>query len=244
MHRSPLITLLAVGAGLGGLLLVNATQTSEDTAADTPAGPATTAPTTAPSAEPTQAPSSEPTEVPSQTPSATETPSPTAPPKTTPPAFPSKIVYAGRTVDRRASVAIAVLNGRSAAYFCDGRAVEAWFTGTAANGRIALRSKKGDTIQAQLEGADVTGAVRIGARTFRFTVGKAEPPAGLYRGRGSVNGRTTTIGWIVLPDGSQVGISSDGTTAKTAPRLKPSDGGVTVDGVRIEARTVSGATTF
>ncbi len=228
MHRSPLITLLAVGAGIGGLLLVNTIQTNNDTAASTPTGATSSAPTTAPT---TARPSVEPTQAP---------PSVTA----KPPAFPNKIVYAGRTVDRRASVAIAVLNGRSAAYFCDGRAVEAWFTGTAENGRIALRSKKGDTIEAHLKGADVTGEVRIGARTFRFTVGKAEPPAGLYRGRASVNGRTTTIGWIVLPDGTQVGISSDATSAKPAPRLNPSEGGVSVDGTRIDARPVSGATTF
>lgn len=232
MHRSPLITLLAVGAGIGGLLLANTIQTTDDTAAGTPTGAASTAPSSAPTTAPTTAPpSAEPTQAP---------PSVTA----KPPAFPNKIVYAGRTVDRRASVAIAVLNGRSAAYFCDGRAVEAWFTGTAENGRIALRSKKGDTIQAHLRGADVTGEVRIGARTFRFTVGKAEPPAGLYRGRASVDGRTTTIGWIVLPDGTQVGISSDATSARPAPRLNPSEGGVSVDGTRIGARPVSGATTF
>jgi hypothetical protein len=238
MHRSPLITLLAVGAGIGGLLLANAIRTTDDTAAGTPTGTASTAPTTALTTPPTTAPTSEPTQAPSS--------KPTQPPSVTakPPAFPNKIVYAGRTVDRRASVAIAVLNGRSAAYFCDGRAVEAWFTGTAANGRIALRSKKGDTIEARLKGADVTGEVRIGARAFRFTVGKAEPPAGLYRGRASVNGRTTTIGWIVLPDGTQVGISSDATSAEPAPQLNPSEGGVTVDGTRIDASPVSGATTF
>jgi hypothetical protein len=239
MHRSPLITLLAVGAGIGGLLLANAIQTDDDTAAGTPTGSAstvpTTAPTTAPSSRPKPAPSS--TEAPSQTPSVTAKPS-------APPAFPNKIVYAGRTDNRRASVAIAVLNGRSAAYFCDGRSIEAWFTGTAANGRIALRSKKGDTVEAWLKGTDVTGVVRIGARTFPFTVGKAEPPAGLYRGRAAANGRTTTIGWIVLPDGSQVGISSDGRSVKPAPRLEPTDGGVTVNGIRIEALPVSGATTF
>lgn len=271
MLRSPLITLAAVGAGLGGLLLVNAIQATDNTAAEVPAGAVTTAPTAtssdptappsdspaSPTSEPTAAPTSAPTSAPSSVPTVVPTSAPTVVPTETvptetvpvptrrPPSFPGRIVYAGRTVDRHSSVAIAVLNGRAAAYFCDGRSIESWFTGTATNGRLVLRSKRGDTIDARLVGGDITGAVRIGGKVFRFTVDQAGSPAGIYRGKASTaGGAAAKIGWIVLPDGSQVGIASTGTTKQPAPRLDPAQPSVTFAGTRIQATPVTGATTF
>ena len=287
MLRSPLITLAAVGAGLGGLLLVNATQAADNTATEvpatsTPAPGSTTDPIADPSADPTGAPSADPTADPTDVPSAQPTGEPTASEPTTvptqtvptqavptqtvptqtvptqtvptqtvpvrptakPPSFPARIVYAGRTSDRRSSVAIAVLNGRAAAYFCDGRSVESWFTGTATNGLLVLRSKRNDTVRARLAGRDITGEVRIGGRRFTFSIDQAGAPAGIYRGKASASGSAAKIGWIVLPDGSQVGIASTGTAKQPAPRLNPANPSVSFAGTTIRATPVTGATTF
>ncbi len=218
-QRSPLVTLAAAAVGLVALLVVNTTL----------------APGTAPSgAVATSAPATTPTPTPS--PSATAS---TPVPKPSP----SKElvgVFAGRTRGREATVAIAVKGGRAAAYVCDGRSVEAWLTGTQAAGRLTLRSKAGDRLVGTLAGTTVTGTVTLHGRTLRFTIGKAAPPAGLYRARTS---KSATIGWIVLPDGSQVGIDNDGTPAP-APPLDPQSGTATVDGATVTATSVTGDETF
>ena len=63
--------------------------------------------------------------------------------------------------------------------------------------------------------------------------------AGLYRARNS----TRTIGWIVLPNGQQVGVDDDGTPAP-APPLDPANRTATVDGVSVTALTITGDETF
>jgi hypothetical protein len=217
-HRSPLVTLAATAVGVVALLVVNSTQT--DTSA--PTVTATTAPpsaTTPPTTPPTSA-------------STTPTPTPSATPQIT-------AVYAGRTNGREATLALAVKAGRAAAYVCDGRRVEAWLTGTQTGSAITLRSRAGDRLVATIAGNAVTGTVTVRGRPLRFTIGKAGPPAGLYRARTS----SSTIGWIVLPDGSQVGIDNDGTPAP-APRLDPQSGVATVDGAAVTATSVAGDETF
>ena len=218
-QRSPLVTLAAAAVGLVALLVVNSTQ------APAPApsgGVATSAPATTP----------------------TPTPSPSATASTpVPKPSPSKElvgVFAGRTRGREATLAIAVKGGRAAAYVCDGRSVEAWLTGTQTAGRLTLRSKAGERLTGTLTGTTVTGTVTLHGRTLRFTIGKAGPPAGLYRARTS---SSATIGWIVLPDGSQVGIDNDGTPAP-APPLDPQSGTATVDGATVTATSVTGDETF
>ena len=216
-QRSPLVTLTATAVGLVALLVVNSTQTPASSS--TPAPVATTAPT------PTVT-SSTPTPTPTPTPSATPTQQISA-------------AYAGRTTGREASLAVAVKGGRAAAYLCDGRRVEAWLTGTFTSGRVALRSRTGDELAATLTGTKLTGVVTVRGRQLRFAIGKAGPPAGLYRAKTS----KSTIGWIILPDGTQVGIDNDGTPAP-APRLDPQAGTATVGGTAVTASSVTGDETF
>jgi hypothetical protein len=82
----------------------------------------------------------------------------------------------------------------------------------------------------------VTGIVTVRGRPLRFAAAKADPPAGLYRARSNSAG---VIGWIVLPDGSQVGIQNDG-TPRPAPRLDPRRLFVTVGGAAVVAHAVTG----
>ena len=217
-QRSPLVTLAATAVGLVVLLVVNSTQTGASSPGDAAATvPATTSPP--PSPDPT--------------PTATPTAS-----KTTP-AQQIVAVYTGRTTGREATLAIAVKGGRAAAYLCDGRSVEAWLTGTVTAGRLALRSKAGDQLAGTVAAEGVTGTVSVRGRQVSFTIDKADPPAGLYRAKTSSN----TIGWIILPDGSQVGIDNDGTPAP-APPLDPASGAATVGGATVTAASITGDETF
>ncbi|WP_329000023.1 hypothetical protein OHA18_37000 [Kribbella sp. NBC_00709] len=226
-QRSPLVTLAATAVGLVGFMVVNSTQTGNPTPAGSPAATATAQDSATPSATPT-APGT-------VTPTATET---TMPAPSKPPAQVTA-VYAGRTGDRVASLAIATKGDRAAAYVCDGRSLEAWLTGTFRAGRLDLRSKTGERLAATITSSTATGTFTLSGRTLRFAIAKAGPPAGLYRARNT----TSTIGWIVLPDGKQVGVDNDGTPAP-APPLDTTTRAATVNGVAVTAQAVIGDETF
>jgi hypothetical protein len=146
------------------------------------------------------------------------------------------VVYAGRTDDDSAALAVAVLGDRAAGYLCDGRDVEAWFLGKVVGDEISLTSRRGASLEAKLVHGALEGKIELADEELTFTIGKAEPPAGLYRARGS----KTTIGWIILPDGSQVGIQTTGEESAPAPELDPDNPEVTVDGESLQGEPVSG----
>ncbi|TCC32672.1 hypothetical protein [Kribbella speibonae] len=222
-HRSALVTLAATSVGLVGLLVVNSTQTDAPAAIQTGTAPPTSAPpTTAPATTaPTQV-----TPVPKQT-------------TATPPAAAIPAVYIGRTAGREATLAIAVNGAKAVAYICDGRRVEAWLTGTFTSGQLVLRSRTGERLTGLATAKDASGELTLRGRSLRFTAIVTGPPAGLYRAKNT----TSTIGWIVLPDGSQVGIDNDGTPA-AAPPLDPATRSATVNGVAVSAQSIDGDETF
>ena len=236
-HRTPLITLAAVAAYLLALLVANMVihpgASADSAGAGTPAqGPASPPPS------------------PRDGPAAPITPAApsTAPEAQTPssgPASPedddelaSRVVYVGRTDDGIA-VAVAVLNGRAAAYVCDGSRLESWLRGRVDGDEVTLSDREGTRVEARLDNGQLEGEVEGEDETHDFTLDRASEPAGLYRARGS----RTTIGWIVLPDGSQVGLATDDRGASTpAPRLDPGDSRVRVDGEDVTAEPVTGET--
>jgi hypothetical protein len=150
--------------------------------------------------------------------------------------FPEEVVYAGSAEGNAGAVAVAVLGDQAAAYFCDGRNVESWFRGTVEETDISLTSKSGATLEARLDGDHIEGSVEINEDTVKFEIDAAKKPAGLYRARGS----KTTIGWIVLKGGAQLGVQTTGADSSAAPQLDPESPQVTVDGENLNAAPVSG----
>ena len=223
-HRSPLVTLAAVALAFAIMFTVNIVAGPPGSGTTGAASPSAAAATTAGS------PSLQPTQTAAATPTASG--SETAEDST----FPERVVYAGRAEDSQGAIAVAVLGGQAAAYLCDGRNVEAWFRGTAEGGNISLKSKSGATLNAELDGHEIKGTVQIENETAEFEIDEAKQPAGLYRARGS----KTTIGWIVLPDGSQVGVQTTGSDSSAAPQLDPENPQVTVDGESLDAAPVNG----
>jgi hypothetical protein len=216
-HRSPLVTLAAVALAFVIMFTVNMLSGPPGSSSTGSAGP-TAAPTSAAGPQQTA----------SATPSASETPEDSE--------FPEQVVYAGRTDDSPAAIAVAVLGNQAAAYVCDGRNVESWFRGTVGGGRLSLKSKNGEALQAELDGDHLKGTVQIKNDTQKFEINEASKPAGLYRARGS----KTTIGWIVLEDGSQVGVQTTGADSSAAPQLDPDNPQVMVDGESLDAAAVNG----
>jgi hypothetical protein len=222
-HRTPLFTLLALAVAFAIMFTVNMLASppgSSSTRTPTPAAPATA------SASPGS----------QETGAETASPSPSATKSAEDSKFPQKIVYAGRAEDGAGAIAVAVLGTQAAAYFCDGRSVESWYRGTVNGSDISLKSKDGSTLQASLDGDHLKGSLRIKNERVKFEINQAKKPAGLYRARGS----KTTIGWIVLEDGSEVGLQTTGQDSTPAPELDPENPQVTVDGQELDATPVNG----
>ena len=227
-QRGPLVTAVVVVGGLVGLMTANAAggfvSAGGPSPTPSPAGATQTEKPTQPPVETTTAPPT------TTAPTTTEKPPVTS-------GFPAEVLYAGKTVDSPLWVAVAVKGTDSSAYICDGSAVESWLTGTATNGAVDLKSKDGaSTLTANLSGATLAGSVSVAGQAHEFTIGVAPPPAGLYRGQDG----QTTVGWIVLSNGQQVGIARTGDREVAAPPLDPADGGAYVDGRFVPAQRVTG----
>ncbi|GAB3448247.1 hypothetical protein [Actinophytocola sediminis] len=243
--RGPLVTAVVVMGGLIGMMTVNSVGglvVAGDNAEQPPAARdvAATSTDTETAPETTEVP--ETTAVETTAPQTTEVPA--EPPAEQPPAaqqFPAEVVYAGKVDQGPMTIAVAIKGEEAAAYLCDGAQVESWLQGTAKDGRLDLKSKNGaNRVVATLDGKNLAGTATVAGKELKFSAPVAKAPAGVYRGEGA----EATIGWIVMPDGTQVGIATSNGRSEPAPMLNPAKGAVTVDGKRVEADKVAGDTTF
>jgi hypothetical protein len=224
-HRSPLLTLAAVAVAFIIMFTVDILSGPPGSSSTGTAVPSTAPVTASASSAPPQ-----------PTPTAVASASATASESAEESKFPQKVVYAGRTKDGSGAIAVAVLGDQAAAYFCDGRNIESWLRGPVTGADISLKSKDGATLHATLDGNHLKGSLQIKKDTLKFEIGEAKKPAGLYRAKGS----KTTVGWIVLEDGSEVGVQTTGADSVAAPKLDPENPQVSVDGENLDAQPVNG----
>lgn len=178
-------------------------------------------------------------------PSTTAPPTTSAPPTTEEPEsqFPAEAAYTGTAEQSEGlSLAIAVKGDKAAAYLCDGSEIEAWLKGSVNGGTVNVTASDDSAFLTAtlLEDGNLEGEGEVAGQEFTFTLELAEPPAGVFRGESG----TLTIGWIILPDGSQVGIATSPDGSGTAPELDPAQGSVEVGGLQIDAVPVTGDTEF
>jgi hypothetical protein len=228
-HRSPLVTLAGLVVAFAIMFSINIANSAPrageyaNRSGSASASPPPSTEVQSPAATEKASPAATPTKTATQTPETEQ--------------FPTKIVYAGRTKDGTTALAVAVLRDQAAAYVCDGRSVESWLRGPAKDGEVKLTSKNGDTLDAKLQSGVLTGTIEVRNHKHAFAIKEAKKPAGLYRARGS----KTTIGWIILEDGSEVGIETDqGGASKAAPQLNPDQPKVTANGEDLTAAPVEG----
>lgn len=155
---------------------------------------------------------------------------------------PARADYAGRVTGGGASVAVSVRDGHAIAYLCDGKKVEAWLQGVTVGGKLDLKGAKNSSLTGSFDAAAVTGTVTASGKTWQFTAPPAKKPAGLYRATPKVKGKQAKVGWIVQPDGSQVGILTTDADLVAAPALDAAAGTATVDGAPVTAEPLSGLT--
>lgn len=266
--NTPLVTLLT-GAVLGVGVLVTSMVWSPGTAsaagsgATSPASAASAATTvTVPlSATPSSA-SAPATAVTSPAP-ATSTasvgaPAATAPataPATTanPATVPPKADYVAQVNGGGAAVAISVHGDNAVAYVCNGHAVAAWYRGKAVAGKLDLAGKNGARIVVSYRKAGATGSIMADGTKYTFSaplvhrVSGVRRTPGLYEATATVHGVKIKAGWIVLPNGGQIGsVEYDPASAvpptAQAPVLNLATDTASYAGVTFVATLISGIT--
>ena len=133
------------------------------------------------------------------------------------------------------TLALSIKDGKAIAYFCDGRKAEAWMKGTVQNGRLDLTGKNGAAMAGTIDKNRAKGKVTVGGRPSTFNVEAVSKPSGLYRLAADVRGAKIVAGWIVLKDGSQVGLATVGGRVTQPSELDVTTGRATVDGSAVTA---------
>jgi hypothetical protein len=221
--KTPLITLLT-GAALGVVLLV-----ASMLATPTAATPYNATPTRTPAA------------------SVAASPSPPTPTARAVVNVPARADYAGEVRGGGASVAISIHGSQAIAYFCNGSVIEAWLKGTAVGGHLTMTGKNRAHLGATYKRKQAVGHVVVHGVRYTFTAPVVHKPSGLYRAIAIVRGGKIKAGWIVLPDGSQVGSLEPKSaaavpSARKAPVLDVATGTARDGGTVLVATPVSGVT--
>jgi len=221
--KTPYITLLT-GAALGAVLLVASMLATpkapaSPVAAATPAAPAT-----------------------AQSSPASPTPTATAVAN-----VPVRANYAGEVNGGGASVAISIHHGQAIAYVCNGSVIEAWLKGTAAGGHLTMTGKGHARLSATYRTKRAVGHVTAHGIRYTFSAPAVHKPSGLYRAIAIVRGAKIKAGWIVLPDGTQVGSlephpDAAAPSASRAPMLDVTTGTAQDGDTVLVATPISGVT--
>jgi hypothetical protein len=238
-RNTPLITLLT-GAALGVVLLISsmlATPSGKPASYSAPAAPAS-APAAPASPTASSSPATEPSPV--SSPAA-------APSQPTVTKSPVKATYAGRVGGGGGSVAVSIHGNQVIAYVCNGSTVEAWLKGTVDGNRLVMTGKNHARLSATYGYGKVSGDVVAHGTDYSFSVPVVSKPSGLYRATAVVRGATIKAGWIVLPDGSQVGSlepasNSSDPSATGAPELDVTTGTARAGDLVLQAVPVDGVT--
>jgi hypothetical protein len=166
---------------------------------------------------------------------------------------PPQADYVGRVDGAGAAVAVSVHGDKAVAYVCNGHAVAAWLRGTAVNGKLELTGKNGARLSVDYRKAKAAGYIMADGTRYTFSapmvhrVSSVRRPPGLYEATAMVQGVSIKAGWIVLPDGSQVGSVEYFTNSAVpptaqAPVLDLATGTASYDGVTLVASLISGIT--
>jgi hypothetical protein len=148
--------------------------------------------------------------------------------------------YAGRVFGGSATIAIVVNGSRALAYLCDGSRRGAWLEGSAPGGQLTLTSAAAELTGVYAEGM-AAGTITVAGEHWEFGVRAVAVPSGLYRATATVHDTTIVGGWIVLPNGTQVGVLDADGRAGPAPSLDTRSGRSTVDGTEVTAKIVDGS---
>lgn len=130
-------------------------------------------------------------------------------PTTTTTAAPTAFPASGRYIadmtapdGKTMTIGISVDGEQVAAYACNGTDDEAWFFGNQADGKIDIKSRFRDTLNAEFDGANVEGDLNMNGVAYQFTAAPVSGEAGMYTAE--LDGIRAS--WVVREDGSAIGV--------------------------------------
>ncbi|MDM4719243.1 hypothetical protein QTQ03_06385 [Micromonospora sp. WMMA1363] len=234
-RMTPMLTLASGTALAAGLFTMSAQAAPPAPTPAADAGQASPTPPAADAAAPTATGSAEESTGAPALPGAQ--PGATSPPPSTPGPTPGTTAGDGTWTGRLgtgATIALTVRQGRAVAYVCDGRHLEIWLRGAVTDGELALRGADGARLTGTIDGDRVSGEVRAADERWAFTATEGTSPA-LYRATAQVRDAGVDGGWILLADGTQVGVVTWNRKPVQAPPLDPAFGTTVVNGIAITA---------
>src|SRR6478736_9817399 len=107
----------------------------------------------------------------------------TTPPSATAKPFPQSARYVAdmKAADGKTmTIGISVDGDSIAAYACNGTDDEAWFFGNQADGKIDVKSRFRDTLNAEFDGTNVEGDLNMNGVAYKFTAASASGAAAMY----------------------------------------------------------------
>ncbi|TDC43902.1 hypothetical protein [Micromonospora sp. KC213] len=243
---TPLLTLLT-GTGMAAVLFAMSAQAAPNAADPKPAAaPAATAEAVPEAAAAPAAPAEQVSPArPSKQRGQSGTPNP--PPASAAPSADDRVEekkattnWTGRLDGGRATIAITANGGEATAYLCDGRQLEIWLRGSATDGQLSLTGKKDARLTGTFDDRKAAGEVVVNGKRWSFaaTVDTTGRPV-LFRATAAQRRAGVDGGWIMLPDGGQIGVVTRDGRPVLAPPLDPAFGTTIVDGVTIRAEPVS-----
>lgn len=149
----------------------------------------------------------------------------------------TRATYAAHLPDGAGTLYLALRDGVAIAYLCDGDRVEAWFRGTVTRGAFHLTGRHG-TLDGTFTGANATGEVVAEGRALGFALPAVRKPSGLYRASARLRDAEVKGGWIVLPDGRQVGVVTVAGVPRPAPPLDTAARTAALDGAPVAATAI------
>lgn len=166
---------------------------------------------------------------------------------------PPKADYVSQVNGGGAAVAISVHAGKAVAYVCNGHAVAAWLRGTVKAGKLELTGKNGARLDVSYRTGKATGSITADGTKYSFSAPVVHSSSsehrrpGLYEATAMVHGVPIKAGWVVLPNGSQIGSveyfpGSDVAPTAQAPVLDLTTGTAQYDGITLVASLISGST--
>lgn len=100
------------------------------------------------------------------------------------------------------TIGISVDGAEVAAYACNGTDDEAWFFGNQTDGKIDVKSRFRDTLNAEFDGTNVVGDLTMNGVPFEFTAAPVTGEAGMY----TAESDGVRASWVVREDGTSIGV--------------------------------------
>jgi hypothetical protein len=159
--------------------------------------------------------------------------------------------YDGEVQGNLGAVALVVHDTFAIAYFCNGKTIESWFSGTPHNGKLTMQAKgSSGSLTADYALGHARGTVVVNGVSYIFSIIAVHKPSGLFQSIASVRGASVKAGWIVLANGTEVGslnpdVNAANQVSQAAPKLDLStltadDDGTTITAVPIDGETGTG----